>query len=196
MQILVLYASRHGHTRRVAEAIAAAASARGLVPDLRDVESAPPDRLDGYGAAVLASPVHVGRHAKRMVAFVRRHLPELDARPNAFVSVSLTQATVESTTADLETRRQADADLCVVMGHFVESTGWTPGAVLRVAGALSYTRYNWFVRWVIKRIAKRQGGSTDTSRDHVLTNWEAVERFASRFFAGLDRREAGVRLSP
>jgi menaquinone-dependent protoporphyrinogen IX oxidase len=28
----------------------------------------------------------------------------------------------------------------------------------------------------MKRIAKAQGASTDTSRDHELTDWEALDR--------------------
>jgi len=44
-----------------------------------------------------------------------------------------------------------------------------------VAGALSYTKYNFLVRFVMKRIAKAQGASTDTSRDHELTDWEALD---------------------
>src|SRR5687767_11771067 len=42
MKALVLYASRHGHTQRVAEFVAAALRKRGWVPDLRDVASDPP----------------------------------------------------------------------------------------------------------------------------------------------------------
>jgi menaquinone-dependent protoporphyrinogen oxidase len=33
----------------------------------------------------------------------------------------------------------------------------------------------------MKRIAKREGGSTDTSHDHEYTDWDAVARFTNRF---------------
>jgi menaquinone-dependent protoporphyrinogen oxidase len=33
----------------------------------------------------------------------------------------------------------------------------------------------------MKRIARAEGGPTDTSRDHELTNWEDVDEFAERF---------------
>jgi menaquinone-dependent protoporphyrinogen oxidase len=54
--------------------------------------------------------------------------------------------------------------------------GWHPSKVRAAAGALSYTKYNFLVRFVMKRIAKAQGASTDTSRDHELTDWEALDR--------------------
>ena len=58
---------------------------------------------------------------------------------------------------------------------FLAETGWHPSKVRAVAGALSYTKYNFLVRFVMKRIAKAQGASTDTSRDHELTDWEALD---------------------
>lgn len=188
MKVLLLYASRHGHTRRVAEFLAGALSKRGWEPELRDVASDPVAPLSEYAGAILASPLRMGRHAKRLVSFARRHHRALAALPSAFVSVSLTQSTVESATADAETRRQAYEDLSIALGDFIEATEWHPRDTVRVAGALAYTRYNWFVRWMMKRIAKSQGGSTDTSRDHVYTDWDALERFAILFVDRLDRR--------
>jgi menaquinone-dependent protoporphyrinogen oxidase len=33
----------------------------------------------------------------------------------------------------------------------------------------------------MKQISKKEGGSTDTSRDHEYTDWKSVERFAENF---------------
>ncbi len=49
-----------------------------------------------------------------------------------------------------------------------------------IAGALKYTQYNWFIRWVMKGIARKEGGSTDTSRDHEYTDWRQVAAYARR----------------
>jgi menaquinone-dependent protoporphyrinogen oxidase len=185
MKALVLYASRHGHTQRVAESVAATLRKRGWVPDLRDVASDPPAGLDEYAAAILASPIHLGRHARRIVSFARRHHQALEALPSAFVSVSLTQTNAESLAIDAEQRKRANEELSVVLGGFIEATGWHPRAIMRVAGALAYTRYNWLVRWMMRRIARAQGGSTDTSRDHVYTNWAALERSVFEFVDGV-----------
>jgi menaquinone-dependent protoporphyrinogen oxidase len=187
MKALVLYASRHGHTRRVAESISAALGKRGWIPDLRDVASNPPAGLEEYAVVILASPIHVGRHARRIVSFARRHHQALEALPSALVSVSLTQINAESLTVDAEQRKRAHEGLSVVLDRFIEATGWRPRAIIRVAGALAYTRYNWFVRWMMRRIAKAEGGSTDTSRDHVYTNWAALERAVSDFVEGVGR---------
>jgi menaquinone-dependent protoporphyrinogen oxidase len=46
-----------------------------------------------------------------------------------------------------------------------------------------YSKYNWFIRFVMKRIARRAGASTDTSRDHEFTDWVALDRFVNEFAA-------------
>ena len=48
-----------------------------------------------------------------------------------------------------------------------------------MAGALAYTRYGFLTRFFMRRIAKKEGGPTDTSRDHELTDWGMVARFAN-----------------
>ena len=189
MRVLVLYSSRHGQTRRIAESIASSASQRGWQPEVRDIDaSGPPARLADYAAAFLAAPVHMGKHAKRIVAFARDHHETLEALPSAFVSVSLAQASVESATLAPELRKQAHEDLSVALGAFIEASGWHPRAIHRAAGAMAYTRYNWFMRWMMKRIAKTQGGSTDTSRDHEYTDWGALDRFVTEFLASAAQR--------
>lgn len=50
-----------------------------------------------------------------------------------------------------------------------------------VAGALLYTRYNWIERWVMRRIVRKAGGDTDTSRDYEYTNWAELRAFVEQF---------------
>ena len=50
-----------------------------------------------------------------------------------------------------------------------------------IAGAINYTRYNLLLRWYMKSASEKNGGTTDTSRDHEYTDWAQVERFASAF---------------
>ena len=70
---------------------------------------------------------------------------------------------------------------------FLDRTGWQPGQVAAVAGQLAYTKYGWVMRWIIKRIARRGGLATDTTRDHDYTDWTQVARL---------RRDAGGRGAP
>ena len=174
--ILVLYATREGHTRRIAEHIAAAIRARGYLADVIDAADLPPEfSIEDYEAAVLAASVHVGKHEKEMINFVQRFREELECMPAVFLSVSLSEAGAEDAAATPEHRTHAAADVQRMIDAFLKETGWHPSKVRGVAGALSYTKYNCLIRFVMKRIAKAQGASTDTSRDHELTDWEALD---------------------
>ena len=67
------------------------------------------------------------------------------------------------------------------------------------AGALRYSRYGWLKRRLMRSIARREGGDTDTSRDHVYTDWDAVDRFAVDILRVTDEvagRSTVGRLSP
>ena len=73
------------------------------------------------------------------------------------------------------------ADLEAVVQRFLKTTGWKPTVIKHVAGALLYTRYNVFKRWLMKRIVAQQGGETDTSKGYDYTDWADLRRFAGEF---------------
>lgn len=177
--ILVLYATREGHTRRIAEHIAAAIRARGYSAEVLDAADLPPEfSIEAYEAAVIAASVHREKHEREMVSFVKRFREGLESMRAVFLSVSLSEAGAEDAAATPERRALAAADVRKMIDAFLKETGWHPSKVRGVAGALSYTKYNFLVRFVMKRIAKAQGASTDTSRDHELTDWEALDHIA------------------
>ena len=133
--------------------------------------------LDSYEAAILTASVHLGKHEPEMVEFVKRHRAELERTPAAFLSVSLSEAGAEDPAAPPDRRAQSAADVERMIQEFLSETAWHPSHIHAVAGALLYTQYNFLVRFVMKIIAKRAGGSTDTSRDHEYTDWAALDRF-------------------
>jgi len=50
---------------------------------------------------------------------------------------------------------------------------------------MAYTQYGPILRWFTKIVSRRRGGPTDTTRDHEMTDWAAVDRFAERVAKGL-----------
>ncbi len=178
----VLYATREGHTALIAECVARKFRDLGIPADVVDLRrKGSTVRLEDYRAAVLASSVHVGKHEPAMVRFAREHRAALDAMPSAFLSVSLSEAGVELPRTTPERRAQSAAGVQEMLDRFCLETGWHPTHVLPVAGALRYTQYNFIKRFILKQISKRAGGSTDTSRDHVYTDWTALAAFIARF---------------
>lgn len=182
-EIPVFYATTEGQTRRIAEHLAEEIRKRGL--DSRAVaiiseESSHIDWARVRGAALGAS-LHLQKHQAEAVAFARVHHTALSMRPSLFFSVSLSAGSRRPDTV-AAARQIAD--------RFVADTGWQPSRIACVAGRLAYRQYNWLLRMVMRRIAIKEGGSNDTSRDHDYTDWTQVARLADELVTNVRRAEA------
>jgi menaquinone-dependent protoporphyrinogen oxidase len=178
MRTAICFATREGHTRKIVDRLAGDLRARGVETDMFDVSA--PDAMDWstYSTACIAASVHVGHHEPEMIAFVRRHRAVLERLSASFISVTLSEAGAENPKRTEAQRAQAAVDVQQMIDVFVKDTGWRPDRVLPVAGALAYSKYNFLVRFVMKRIARKAGAPTDTSRDYEFTDWPALDRFA------------------
>jgi menaquinone-dependent protoporphyrinogen oxidase len=177
MTAAVFYATREGHTRKIAERVAADLRTRGALVDVFNVREHPSPDWSKYATACLAASVHLGRHEREMVTFAAAHRTALERLDAAFISVTLSEAGAEDPAKSAAERRAAAEDAQRMIDVFVKETGWHPEHALPVAGALAYSKYNVFVRFLMKRIARRAGAPTDTSRDYEFTDWLALDRF-------------------
>jgi menaquinone-dependent protoporphyrinogen oxidase len=168
--VLIVYATREGQTERIAQRLAQTLRADGHRAELVNADR-PPAVLDleRFQAVAVGGPIHVRGYPRSILRFVRDHRQFLERVPSAFFSVGLA---VQSHTSD------GRAQTLEIVERFVDKTGWRPRRIELIAGALLYTRYNFLVRFVMRRIAAKEGGDTDTSRDYEYTDWGAVERFA------------------
>jgi menaquinone-dependent protoporphyrinogen oxidase len=170
-RILVVYGTTDGHTAKIASFIADTLRSHGQVVNVHQAGRTQclPDHYDGV---VVAAPLRGGNYLKPVRRWVRAHAAALNARTTAFVSVSL---------GVLQHDPAVDRTLKAIINRFLAETGWHPVVTKSVAGALLYTRYNWFIRRVMKRIAAKAGGHTDTTRDYEYTDWQDLRTFAGQF---------------
>ena len=164
---LVVYASTHGHTAKIAARLAQSMRSRGLDVDLREVAGAAAADPAAYDLVVVAASLHAEHHQKEIVDWVGARRAALEQRPSAFLSVSLSAA---------EDSDEARAATQHCIDEFCSQTGWTPARSERIAGCLQYREYNFATRQVIRLMMKRMGHPTDTSRDYDYTDWNALER--------------------
>ena len=178
-RILLLYASTHGHTAKIATRIAAALEHDGASVDLRrlDPKRAEPAPQE-YEAVILGASIHAGHHQRAMLRWAEQHRTSLGLMPSAFFSVCLTAAddTDESRAA---TRGYLD--------DFTERTGWTPGRSATFAGAVQYREYDIATRALMRLLMRRMHHPTDASQDYDYTDWNAVDRWAHELAAVLLR---------
>ncbi|HKG64875.1 MAG TPA: flavodoxin domain-containing protein [Solirubrobacteraceae bacterium] len=165
-RILVVYASTHGHTGKIATRVA---QTIGASADLRDIAAASELEPSQYDAVVLGASVHAGHHQKAVLEWARANAGALNELPSAFFSVCLTAADDTD-----EARRASQA----YIDEALEKTGWRPRIARTFAGAIQYREYDMFTRLLIRLMMRHGGHPTDTSRDHDFTDWDAVDRFA------------------
>jgi menaquinone-dependent protoporphyrinogen oxidase len=182
--VLIVYATREGHTRKVADYVAERIRANGLPVEVLNAAEIPKRfPLDTYRAAVVCASIHIGVHEREMVHFVKAHRVELAQIPTAFLSVSLAEVGAQDPKRPPSEREASADEVNRMIEAFFANTGWRADIVAPVAGALMYSKYNWLVTWVMKRIARANKAPTDTSRDWVFTDWEALDRLADDLIA-------------
>lgn len=185
--ILIVYATREGHTRLIAQHIAEFLRERDFEVELHDArDTATRPRVGGFSGVFLAASLHLAKHEPEMRAFIERERSVLATLPTLFLSVSLSAAGAQDTTRAAEHRKRVTGELKKCTEALFDKTGWRPGRTEFVAGALMYTHYNPLVRWIMKRIAHKEGASIDTAHDHVYTDWPALDRVVLEFVRGLE----------
>ncbi len=188
--VLVVYATREGQTQQVAEHVAEALQRAGLSTELVHLGSNTGLVLAKYSGAILAASIHAGEHESEMIRFAHEHRGELDLLPNAFLSVSLTEAQVEDWGREEEDRAAAAKKVRHFIERFVEETQWHPEHVRAVAGALRFSKYNFVVRYIMKKAAQDAGLPSDPTQDHVMTNFHDVDELVAEFARELGAQPA------
>ena len=186
-KLLIVYGTTHGQTGKVVARIADRLNEQGHKVMLWNAGALPDHPpLERYDFILVAGSVRYGRYQGPVADFVRWNLARLNTTPSAFVSVcgALGGSWAEG---DAEARKYVE--------KFCRQAGWKPTLTRSFAGAVCYTRYGFFTRWVMRTISWRTGRPTDTSRDWEFTDWKAVDRFAAEL-ATLLAAPSGVEGSP
>lgn len=182
MKALIVFATTDGHTAKVTTRLADGLGRRGVAAEVvRCNEATAEPRLEDYDLVVVGGSVHGGRVQPELQRFIAQRRAELERVPSALFVVSMSA------------KAGGQGETRVPVDRLVQATAWSPGQVALIAGCLAYTRYGWFRRFAMKRIARRAGLPTDTSRDHEFTDWAQVDAFAGDLAATIAprRRRAG-----
>ena len=181
-RFLVVYSTIDGHTRHVAERIALVASRAGHEVNTVSADDGSVDLLIAASdAVVIGGGIRYGHYARSLEHAVRANRDAIAARPNGFFSVCLSAG------------GHAGARPATAWGYvddFISRTGWQPGRIASFAGALQYSKYNPFIKFMMRLILGVAGGETDTSHDYEYTDWAAVERFGAEMAAAIHARQA------
>jgi menaquinone-dependent protoporphyrinogen oxidase len=172
MRILIVFATTEGHTRKLAAFVAGRLRRGGH--EVRVCDAAQSDDFAGFEAALLFASLHLRRYQASLARFARENHAALNAVASAFVSVSLSAA-----------GDPCHPGLRDCVERLEHDTLWRPSVVHHAAGAMPFSAYSFFVKLVIKLIARRHGMLVKTSQDYDLTDYAALGAFIDRFVANV-----------
>lgn len=164
MEILIVFETVEGQTRKIAEFVEEQARSAGHGVRVFDTE----DRLgslsfDNIDKVILAAPVHERRHPKGFEVVVSASLAELKTRPTLLISVSLKAAFPEG--------REEAQDYLTEMEM---RTGFEPNTGLLTAGAVRTSSYGYFENQIVRNVVLdgRDVALIDGVRE--FTDWDAL----------------------
>jgi menaquinone-dependent protoporphyrinogen oxidase len=176
MHVLVMYESIEGQTKKIAETIASwleDADFKVMLTSAGQVGYSDPGQFDG---AILCAPIHMANYPDAFVDYITDWKEALEQIPTALVTVSLGIA------SKFPDEREEAA---IFPSQLQNDTGWKAGMEHNAAGALKFLEYDFFKRWMMRRISEKEGGPVDTSKDHELTDWVALKKFVTDFSKSL-----------
>ncbi len=174
-RIAIIYGTSEGQTKKIADHVAQKLERRGPVVDVLDGKKLGDDfDLSAYSAALIGASIHAGRFPGYIGDLIEDHQSVLQMLPTAFFSVSLLSMFDTGAEGPTVTER--------VIDEFLEDCEWEPTVRASFAGAVPFTEYGFFKRWMMKFFLKRQlDESIDTSKDYEYTDWKAVDDFVEYF---------------
>lgn len=173
MNTLIVFASKQGQTEKIAERIAQTLRSKHIKAHTQSVEQLPAAfDIASYDAVIIGGPIHMGKYPKSLKKFVLTYRDWLNNHSSALFTVCMA----------IRSQKAGSRQQAAGFGEqFSRDTLWQPAVKDTFAGAVKYTQYGFLTRFIMKQISKHEGGSTDTTRDHEYTDWDAVDRFTDQF---------------
>ena len=168
MRLLIVYGTTEGQTRKICQFLKEEAEKLHHTVDICDATDNPFSPSTNFDAIIIAASVHMHKYQSAIHHYVKDHHEILNKIPSAFVSVSLTAASDD---------QESWQELEELTAEFLKHSGWQPRHVTQVAGALRYSKYDFFKKFIMRMIAKKESGDTDTSHDYEYTDWGEVKAF-------------------
>lgn len=169
-KVLVIYASKYGATREIAERIGAVLHQAGLNPDVRPVNG--PVDLTSYRAVVLGSAVYIGKWQKEAEVFIKANEKNLAAQP---VWLFSSGPTGEGDPVELLDGKSLPDSLQPVVDRI------HPRDITVFHGNIDPEKINPIEKWAVKSVVKKPFGD--------FRNWDRITAWATEISVALNNPE-------
>ena len=174
MKLLVVFGTTDGQTAKIATRVFHKAYELGHSVALEHAAGYDPVTPDGFDAVILAGSIHAGHYQSPLVAYAKANKAALGDIPSLFLSVSLTAAGDD---------REDWEGLVECVSRFSDETGWIPGRVEHVAGAIRFADYGFFTYWAMRWVARQKHEDVGPNETREYTDWEALDRLVEEWTA-------------
>jgi len=172
---LIVYGTKEGQTAKISDRIGGIIRDRGHDVDVYDAALVPSSfDMNDYKAAFIGSSIHMMQWSRPAIEFAHSYKSQLEKIPSAFFAVSMSAVSPRSPDGVPPSDNP-------FIHSFFDKSGWHPNVVGNFGGALMYTKYGYFTRWLMVLINGWRLGARDTSHDIEFTDWKQVSKFAEDF---------------
>ena len=166
--ILILYSTTDGHTKKICHRLQSVVEQHGHKVKLLSIGHEANADLGTFDKIIVGASIRYGKHNRKVYDFIARNKKILDNKPSAFFSVNLTARKPDKNRPDSNP----------YLRKFLRQVAWRPNEVAVFAGKIDYPKYRVFDRLIIRIIMHLTNGPTDSQAVVEFTDWEQVESFA------------------
>jgi len=171
MKVLIIYGSTEGQTRKISRFMEDVLQQEGHQVMIADAKDEPPSP-EGYDAVLIGASIHIHKYQKSVKKYIHQYRDLLNSMRSAFFSVCMAIARED---------KSEHKAVYQLTHEFFNDSGWKPLEEVYFAGAVKYTKYDYFRKFIMRMISRKAGGGTNISKDFEYTDWEQVKSFALDF---------------
>ncbi len=172
---MIIYGTIEGQTRKISRFMENVLQEENHQVAIANVVEDPPSPKN-FDSVFIGSSIHISKYNSLVKKYVQDNVKILNEKPTAFFSVSMAIA------SDIKEEHE---EVAQIANSFLKETKWNANVTWQIAGALKYTKYDYFKKLIMRSIAKKEGGSVDTSQDYEYTDWPKVKEQVLNFINSL-----------
>ena len=165
--ILIIYSTTDGHTRSICERLKHVVEQQNHQVVSAFINDEPDIDLEPFDKIVIGASIRYGNHRPQVYQFIKKNQQKLECRPNAFFTVNVVA----------RKPGKCEPESNPYLQKFLKKISWQPRTLAVFAGKISYQKYKFWDRQVIRFIMWITGGPTDPQTVIDYTDWDKVDDF-------------------
>ena len=165
----VIYSSTDGHTVKICEKIIEIIKHESII-SLSSIKEADSLDLESFDFILVGASIRYGNHKANLFSFIKNNLESLNKKDTAFFNVNAV--------ARKEDKNTPATNPYLI--KFLKKVAWKPSLLEVFAGKISYPKYHFFDKHMIRFIMWMSKGPTDPSKVFEFTDWKKVESFGKK----------------